>query len=56
LLSLGVLSAADYVRHVAQGAVLEVLVTDTVWTRKGRVTARWQPFVVLTEQGQDPSA
>lgn len=56
LLSLGVLSAADYVRHVAQGAVLEVLVTDTVWTRKGRVTERWQPFVVLTEQGQDPSA
>ena len=56
LLSLGVLSAADYIRHVAQGAVLEVLVTDTVWTRQGRVTERWQPFVVLTDQGQSPSA
>lgn len=56
LLSVGILSALDYVRHVAQACVLEVLEVDPVWTRKGRVTESWQPFAVLPDEPASPSA
>ena len=55
LLNNHTLRSPDYIRKVASGGHMDVLLTNNVWAAPGRVTSAWQPYAPAAALSNEPA-